>query len=108
MPEGPLSPARDGVRIAIRLTPRAKADRLLGIGDSPGGRVLRASVVAPPEAGRANEALLRLLARSWGLPRRDLSLTVGMSGRNKVVHVAGAPEALAARLAAAIAGLPGT
>ena len=106
MREGPLSPARDGVRVAIRLGPRAKADRLVGVGQSPKGRVVRATVTAPAEAGRANEALLRLLARSWAIPRRDLSLVHGPASRNKVVHIAGEPDALMRLVAAMIAGLP--
>ena len=42
------------------------------------GRVLKASVTAPAESGRANEALLQLLARAWHVPRRDLSIVGGV------------------------------
>jgi uncharacterized protein len=67
--EGSLRAARDGLRVAVRLSPRAKADRLLAIAaDAEGGRFVKASVTAPAEGGRANEALLQLLARVWRLP----------------------------------------
>lgn len=102
-----MAPAPDGVRIAVRLTPRGRADRIEAIVRLGDGRpVLKASVGAPPEDGRANEALLRLLAREWGLARRDLSIAAGAGSRNKGVHIAGDPAALFARLGAEMAPLP--
>jgi uncharacterized protein len=95
-----------GVRVAVRLTPRGRADQIDGVARlADGTLVLKASVGAPPEDGRANEALLRLLATEWGLARRDLTLVTGSRSRNKSVHVAGDPAALLARLGAAIAAL---
>ena len=99
--------APGGVRVAVRLTPRGRADRIDGIARlADGTPVLKASVGAPPEAGRANEALLRLLASEWGLARRDLSLAAGPRSRNKSVHIAGDPTVLAERIGAALAALP--
>jgi uncharacterized protein len=87
--------AGDGLRVAIRLSPRARTDGLVAIAAVAGGRhVLKASVAAPAEAGRANEALLQLLARTWPLPRRDLSIIAGSTSRNKTVRVAGDPQRL--------------
>ncbi len=102
MPDGPLTAARDGLRIAVRLSPRARADRLA----AAAGGVIRAAVTAPPEDGRANEALLRLLARAWRVPRRNLSIVSGAASRNKVVRIAGNPQQLAEKLAGAIPDLP--
>jgi uncharacterized protein len=108
LPDGPLIPARDGLRLAVRLTPRAKADRVLAVAaTAEGKRVVRASVTAPPEDGRANEALLQLLARAWRLPRRDLAIVAGTASRYKTVCVAGDPRDLSDRLGALIAALPG-
>ena len=93
--------------MAIRLTPRARADRLDGIARSADGApVLKASVTAPPAEGRANDALLALLAKSWGVPRRDLAIIGGIKSRSKIVHVAGDPAELLKRLAALLASLP--
>jgi uncharacterized protein len=72
-----------------------------------GGRVVKAAVVAPAEAGRANEALLRLLARAWDLPRRDLSIIRGATNSNKVVHIAGEPQQLIGKITSHISSLPG-
>jgi uncharacterized protein (TIGR00251 family) len=105
--DGPLTLARDGLRVTIRLSPRGKANRLLAIVAAEGGRVIKASVTAPAEAGRANEALLRLLARAWRLPRRDLSIIAGATSRSKAVHVAGDPQQLIDKIAPEIASLAG-
>src|SRR6266403_2172079 len=98
----------DGVGVAIRLAPRAKFDRLLGIAAAAdGGRALKVAVTAPAERGRANEALLQLLARAWHLPRRDLSIATGSTSRNKAVRVAGDPRRLIDKITPKIADLPG-
>jgi uncharacterized protein (TIGR00251 family) len=95
------------VRIRIRLTPRAGADRLAGIAEAADGSVLKASVAAPAEAGRANAALVELLARACRVARREVAIIGGQKSRNKLVHVAGDPELLRARLAAALAAATG-
>jgi len=94
------------VRIAVRLTPRARADRLDGVTHlADGAAVLKVSVTAPPAEGRANDALLQLLAKEWDVPRRNLAVVGGRKSRNKVVGVAGKPALLLKRLGAALAAL---
>ena len=107
MPDGPLSLAQDGVRVAIRLTPRGKADRIIAVAAAAGGSgTLKASVTAPPERGRANEALLLLLASTWHLPRRDLAIIAGAASRQKTVQISGDPHRLFERIGALISALP--
>jgi len=76
--------------LRVHLTPRSARDEVLRLE----GDVLRARVTAPPVGGRANEALLRLLAEALGVPRTSLSIVRGQRGREKVVVVEGldAPE----------------
>ena len=94
------------MQVAVRLTPRANADRVSGIARlADGAPVLLVSVSAPPVDDRANDALLRVLAKQWGLPRRDLSIVGGPRSRNKLVHLAGDPTVLMPRLAAALSAL---
>jgi len=97
--ELPLLVVADGVRVAIRLTPRARAARLDGVAD---GR-LKVAVTAPPAENQANEALLRLLAREWRLPQRSLAIVGGAKSRDKLVHIAGDPRELIARLSPLLA-----
>lgn len=95
----PFAAMPDGVRLAVRLTPKASSARIIGlIEDGSGGVALKVAVTAPPEAGKANDALLALLAETLGLKRRDLHLALGAADRRKLVHIAGDPAALAARL----------
>jgi uncharacterized protein YggU (UPF0235/DUF167 family) len=49
----------------------------------------RARVAAPPERGRANEALIKLLAGSLGVPRSRVSVVGGQTARRKIVEVDG-------------------
>jgi hypothetical protein len=102
-----LSSARDGVRVAIRVRPGAKANRVVAVAAAAGDRQeLIASVTERPQNGRANEALLRLLAGTWQLPRRDLRIVSGTASRHKVVQITGNPQRLLAYLAGLIAALP--
>lgn len=107
MSDGPLKRAQNGLRVAIRLSPGSKGERLLAIADGRDGRVVKASVMAPAEGGRANEALLRLLARAWSLPRRDFSIIAGAANRNKLVLIAGDPHELVEKITPQISALPG-
>ncbi len=76
------------VRFTVRLTPRAGADHIEGAVDG----VLRVRVAAPAVDGAANEALLRLLAGTLDVPRRDVRLAAGAHGRTKLIVVDGLPE----------------
>jgi uncharacterized protein YggU (UPF0235/DUF167 family) len=66
------------------------------------GDAWKVRVAAPAEAGKANEAVLALLADALDISRRSLELTSGSSSRNKVVALHGlAPDVAAERLAEA-------
>jgi uncharacterized protein len=78
-----------GARFGVRLTPRGGADRVDGVIDG----ILRARVAAAPVDGAANTALLRLIADELGVPRRNVSLLGGATGRTKVVAVDGVDPA---------------
>ena len=99
--EPPWRVSGDAVLLSLRLTPRSSKDALEGVETLADGRsVLKARVRAVPEDGKANLALLRLLADQLDLPIRALSLATGATGRTKVIRIEGAPEATLARLAA--------
>ena len=73
------------VRFAVRLAPRASADRVDGVVDG----VLRARVTAPAVDGAANTALLRLIADALHVARRDVRIVAGATSRQKLVVVEG-------------------
>ena len=61
-------------------------------------------VTAPPEGGRANDAVVRLLAETLELPQRDVAIVSGHGARDKVVSVAGiGPDEVERRLESASA-----
>ncbi len=95
----PCKRAVDGVTVRLRVTPRGGANRIEGRGEDANGEPhlrLRVSTVA--EKGKANDAVLKLLAKTWGLPRSSFSLVSGDTGRIKIVAVKGDPENLMARI----------
>ena len=86
------------VLLLVRVTPAASRDALLGWQ----GDVLRLSVAAPAQRGKANEAVLRLLSTALGLPRQRLRIVRGQTSRQKVIAIEGLDGAeVRARLDAA-------
>jgi len=71
--------AVSGTEIALRVTPKASRERLLWQEGQ-----LRAYVTAPPEDGKANEAVRKLLARAMGVAKTQLVLIRGATARDKV------------------------
>ena len=87
----------------MRLTPKASVNRIQGlIADAGGGMALKASVTAVPEKGKANAALIKLLAKAWSLPKTSLTVISGVTDRNKVLHIEGDPNVLMKQVTAAL------
>lgn len=100
----PWTATADGLRLAVRLTPRGGRDALDGLEVlSDGKTVLKARVRAAPSEGEANAALLTLLARELGVSRSAVTLATGATARVKLLAIAGDPAALVACLEAACA-----
>ena len=77
--------AKPSTRVRLRVSPGARRTELAGrYGDG-----WKVRVSAPPERGRANEAVLDLLAEKLDLPRRSLSIVAGRTAREKVVLMEG-------------------
>jgi len=92
--------ARDGgVVLPVRATPRARRDGVVGVHD---GR-LRVAVTSAPERGKANEHVVRVLARALDLPRARIALLAGASAHDKRFWIEGETVAsVAARLRACL------
>lgn len=99
----PWAPTRDGLRLAVRLTPRAAADEVIGLTDGPDRPHVAVKVRALPSEGAANAALERLVARWLGLAQRDVALVGGDKSRLKTLLLSGDPGELAERLQARLA-----
>ena len=97
----PFRVAHDGLRLAVRLQPRAGKTGLCGLAAlADGGVALKARVTAVPEGGKANAALIALLAKTWRLPKGAFEIVSGRSDRTKTLLIAGDPASLEAKLAA--------
>ncbi|MCS6626997.1 DUF167 family protein [Roseibacterium beibuensis] len=90
----------EAARLPVRLTPGASADRIDGWDvDAEGRPVLQVRVRARPVEGEANAALLKLLAKTLGVPKSAVTLDRGGQSRLKMIAVDGlSDEDLRARL----------
>jgi uncharacterized protein (TIGR00251 family) len=79
--------------VRLRVSPGARRSELVG----PYGDAWKIRVAAPAEGGRANEAVVHLLAETLEIPRRDVTIVSGLTARDKVVALAGLGEDEAAR-----------
>lgn len=94
-----FEPAKDGVRARIRLTPGASADRIKQVAaDQNGVAWLTATVTAPPEDGRANRALVRMLAKEWRVAKSGIEIISGLTDRRKTLRLEGDAAAVLATL----------
>jgi uncharacterized protein YggU (UPF0235/DUF167 family) len=90
---------KDSVRFAVRLTPKGGRDAIEGwASGADGARHLKARVSAVPEDGKANAALIVLLAKALGVPKSAVAIASGEGARLKIISVRGEPAYLAKRL----------
>jgi uncharacterized protein (TIGR00251 family) len=85
------------MRIVVRLTPKGGRDAVEGWSERDGERLLRVRVAAPPQDGKANAALIALLAKTLAVPKSAIHLASGATGRRKLLDIDGD---VATRLAA--------
>jgi uncharacterized protein (TIGR00251 family) len=85
--------AAASTRLRLRVSPGAGRAAIVG----HHGDAWKVRVTAPPEQGRANEAVLRLVADTLALPRSAVTLVSGHVGRDKIVELAGMEPAQVAR-----------
>ena len=97
--EAVFSAAPGGVSVRVRVTPKASRTGVAGIKDTPQGPALAVLVTVAPEDGKANAAVIKLLAKEWRVAKGAVAVTSGQTARDKILTVAGAPDRLAADLA---------
>jgi uncharacterized protein len=82
--------------LRVRVTPNAGADRIEGSAIRDDGEsVLRVRVAAVPDKGKANAAVVALLAKALGVPKSTISVVSGDTARLKTLEIVGPPDALA-------------
>ncbi len=82
----------DGVTLWLRLTPKGGRDGVDGVETMADGKtVLKARVRAAPEDGKANAALIELIARALSVPKKAVTIRSGETSRVKKLFIAGDP-----------------
>ncbi len=85
-------------RLRLRVSPGARRTEVIG----RHGEAWKVHVAAPPEGGRANDAVVRLLADALSVPRDAVTLVSGHGARDKIVELAGiGPSQIERRLTSA-------
>jgi len=90
--------AEGGATLRVRVAPGAKRECIVGAH----GDALKVAVRQPPEGGRANRAVCRLVAESLSVPAREVSVLRGATARDKVLLFAGHEENDLAKMVAAL------
>ena len=78
----------DVLTLTLHVQPGAKRSEVAGLH----GDALKIRLAAPPIEGRANEALLKFIAESFGVPLRQVELKQGGQSRHKVVAITGSKD----------------
>jgi uncharacterized protein (TIGR00251 family) len=78
----------DKASLCVHLQPRAKENRIVGWH----GDALKIRLTAPPVDQKANQALILLLAETFGVARGDVRILHGEKGRDKQVRIEGVSQ----------------
>lgn len=89
-------PDAHGLVVTLKVQPKASREGIQGVVETPDGWALKVAVTAPPDKGKANAAVIAVVAKAFGVAKSNVTLTLGETDRRKVLHIAGAPAALAA------------
>jgi uncharacterized protein (TIGR00251 family) len=89
------------MRLAVRLTPKGGRDAVEGwIAGADGAKLLKVRVAAHPEVGKANKALIALIAETFGVSRSAVTIAGGETARLKLIDIAGDAKTIAEKLQA--------
>jgi uncharacterized protein len=72
-----------GIRLAVQITPNAKKSEVIG----PHEDVLKIRLQAQPVEGKANDALIRYLADTLGVPKSAIQITHGLTNKRKIIEI---------------------
>jgi len=90
-----LHDGKKGAALAIRVTPRARKNEIVEI-SSDG--TIRIRLTAPPVENKANQALIEFLSEILGVPKSQIEIVAGQTGRDKLVSILGMDAATAQQL----------
>ena len=71
------------ITLSVKVIPRASKDAIQGVM----GDALKVRIQAPPVEGKANAHLVKFLSKHWGIPRANIEILSGETGRNKRLRI---------------------
>ena len=71
--------------LKIKVEPRSSRSEVVG----PYGEALKVKLTSPPVEGKANKELVEVLAKEFGIPKKDVEIISGQSSKNKTVRLIG-------------------
>jgi uncharacterized protein (TIGR00251 family) len=80
-----LQSHNDGVIVAVRVTPKSSQSKIIG----PHGDELKITLNAPPVDGKANKELIRLLSKTFHIPKTEIHIVSGETSRSKKLLLSG-------------------
>ncbi|AHZ86078.1 DUF167 family protein [Bdellovibrio bacteriovorus] len=80
-----IEATKGGVRLHLFIQPKSSKNEVVG----PHNGEIKIKLTAPPVDGKANECLIEFLSDLFDIPKRDVHLIKGETGRHKVVELAG-------------------
>lgn len=87
------------IRLAVRLMPNGGHNAIDGLeSDGEDGTLMKVRVTTVPEKGKANKALIALVAKSLGIPKSTVSIASGDTSQKKILRIDGDPEDLIKKL----------
>lgn len=84
-----VTEVKTGLRFEVKVQPRSSQNRIAGVVEG----VLKIKLTSPPVEGKANQALINLLARFFAVPRRNITLVRGETSTNKLIEIKGIDKA---------------
>jgi hypothetical protein len=91
----PFTITEQGITLNIKVTPKSSSNR---IGKLDTSNRLKVYVTAVPENGKANEAVIALLAKHWGLSKSQIRIIRGATDSHKLIEISGNESELEERL----------
>ncbi|BAK44156.1 DUF167 domain-containing protein [Eggerthella sp. YY7918] len=92
--------AADTTYLSVHVTPRAGRDEVAGVKTFPDGEAVCVRVCAPPDGGKANKAVCKLIAEALGIPKSRVNVNAGHTSRRKRLAVECASELVTGWVAA--------
>ncbi|MGZ3768829.1 MAG: DUF167 domain-containing protein [Bdellovibrio sp.] len=85
---------KGGIRIHLFIQPKSSKNEIIG----PHNGEIKIKITSPPIDGRANEGLIEFLSDHFDVPKRNVVLVKGDTGRHKTVDLLGVDESKAKEL----------